>query len=480
MIVPDSPPPPNPSTEVPDAPRRVIADRYEVVSVIGQGSAARTLLCSDLREGRRVVVKELHFAHLSDWKYLELFEREAKMLRRLDHPSIPRVFDYFQGEGASATFCIVQEYIDAPSLLERMEAGPMLGQKEIHAIAVGLLDVLEYLHGRAPPVVHRDIKPSNVLLRADGTPALIDFGGVRAAWQPRGAEGATVVGTFGYMAPEQFAGRAEPASDLYALGATLLHLVTGHPPTDFPFDEGRLVTPDDLPTDSRLAGLIQALLRPAPRDRPGTAQAARDLLTNPAPPKAGQTMPPDSMPPGASPGRWLGALFQGTPAKRAVTAPRRSVFGESGEPGFVHMGNPPRDPRGDFSDVYRNLMHPWFPARRAWSESEHVVWIGFSGIASLATLGVAPAVYGLLLRKRRKKYDHLFRHGVFTTGTIRSIPGADVGMSTMIKYEFEVGGTSYRGYMQHPSEMARYWSVSDAVPILYDPEDPTHSCIVYR
>jgi serine/threonine protein kinase len=253
QIVADLPPPLNLSTEAADAPRRVIADRYEVISVIGQGSAARTLLCSDLREDRRVVVKELHFAHLSDWKHLELFEREARMLGRLEHPGIPRVFDYFQGKGEAATFYIVQEYIEAPSLLERMESGPMLGQKEIHEIAVGLLDVLAYLHGRAPPVIHRDIKPSNVLLRPNGMPALIDFGGVRAAWQPRGAGGATVVGTFGYMAPEQFAGHAGATSDLYALGATLLHLVTGHPPSDFPFDAGRIEVPDDLPTDRPLA-----------------------------------------------------------------------------------------------------------------------------------------------------------------------------------------------------------------------------------
>ena len=168
------------------------------------------------------------------------------------------------------------------------------------------------------------------------------------------------------------------------------------------------------------------------------------------------------------------------PSAPAVATPRKAIFGESGEPRFVHMGNPPRDPRGEFRDVYRNLMHPLFPARRAWSDFEHLLWVGFSGAASIVTLGGAPALYGWLLRKRRKKYDHLFRHGLLTTGTIRSIPGVDVGMSTMIKYEFEVGGISYLGYMQQAGEMARYWSVSDTVAILYDPQDPSQSCIVYR
>jgi hypothetical protein len=262
------------------------------------------------------------------------------------------------------------------------------------------------------------------------------------------------------MAPEQFAGQAGPTSDLYALGATLLHLVTGHPPSDFPFDSGRIEVPDDLPTDRPLADLIEALLRPAPRDRPGTAQAARDLLANPAPRKAGQIATSHSMPP-------------------AVAPPRKTVFGESGEPRFVHMGDPPRDPRGEFRDVYRNLMHPMYPARRPWSDAAHVFHIGFSGVGSIVTLGAAPAIYGWLLRNRRKKYEDLFRHGLFTTGTIRSLSDA-TGVHTMIKYEFEVGGIAYRGYMQHPAEMTRYWSVSDTVPILYDPEDPNGSCIVYR
>ena len=125
-------------------------------------------------------------------------------------------------------------------------------------------------------------------------------------------------------------------------------------------------------------------------------------------------------------------------------------------------------------------MHPLFPARRAWSDLEHLLWVGFAGAASVVTLGGAPALYGWAFLRRRKKYDDLFRHGSFTTGTIRSIPTVEMGMHTMVKYEFEAGGASYHGYMQYPGEMTRYWSASEAVTVLYDPEDPSRSCIVYR
>ena len=411
-----------------------------------------------------MVVKELHFAHLSDWKHLELFEREAKTLARLAHPGIPRCFDYFQGSGESATFYIVQEHVEGPSLLQRMESGPMLGQKEIREIATGLLGVLDYLHGRAPPVIHRDIKPSNVLLRPDGTPALIDFGGMRA-WQPAGAAGATVVGTFGYMAPEQAAGQATPASDLYALGATLLHAVTGLPPSAFPFDSGRIEVPDDLPTDRALASLIEALLRPAPRDRPGSAQAALALLMDPAP---------------QPPRRALAPSPERRPAQLAAAPPRKSIFGASGEPRFVDLGDPPRDPRGEFRDVYRNLMHPYFPARRAWSDSEHIFWMGLAGAASLVSLGTIPIIYVWLQRKRRKQFDGLFRFGTFTRGTIRSIPRSDIAMATMIRYEFDAGRHLVEGYFEQPGEIARYWSAGDTVGVLYDPDDPSRSCLVHR
>ena len=452
-----------PPTGTPEAIPRRIASRYEVVRLLGEGSSARTLLCTDLREGRPVALKELHFARLGDWKYLELFEREARMLSMLDHPGIPKILDYFEGEGESATFYLVQEFIEGPSLQQRMEAGPMLGQKEIGTVALGLLDVLDYLHGRAPPVIHRDIKPSNVLLRSDGSPVLIDFGGVSVGWRSPGAAGTTVVGTFGYMAPEQLVGQGGPTSDLYSLGATLLHLATGRRPADFPFDAGRIEVPVDLPVEASLQRLIEALLSPAPRDRPATADAARRLLTEE--PRATSTS--------------LADVPVMLPA-RPPTAPRHSLLGTSGKPRFLDMGEPPRDPRGELRDVYRNLMHPLFPARRAWSDFEHAIWLGFSGIASLATLGGVPALYRWGWRKRVRKYDDLFRDGLFVPGVIRSVAPGGGGFFATIKYEFEVGGASYVDYAPHAQEMTRYWSAGDIVAVLHDPEDPTRSCLVYR
>lgn len=450
------PEPPDAGAEEP----RVIGDRYEVIRVLGEGASARTLLCTDQQDGRRVAVKELHFEHVENWKHLELFEREAKVLSLLDHPGIPTVRDFFRGPGASTTLYIVQEFVEGASLEQRMAAGPMLGQQEVHDLVLGLLDVLEYLHGRAPPVLHRDIKPSNVLVRPDGGAALVDFGGVFFGWRPPGQEGATVVGTFGYMPPEQLLGQGGPTSDLYALGATLLHVVTGKPPGDFPWDSGRIEVPADLPAGDALSQLIEALLRPAPRDRPQTAAAARQILTEPA-----QETPATSL---------------GTTAlSRSIALPRINSIASGDGPGFVEMGPPPRDPAGDLKDVRRNLLHPLFPAKRLWSPAVHVFWVTLSGVASVASLGVAPLAYAAGVRRRKRKYDDLFQDGQFTRGVILSVMEQGPALATF-KYEFETAGAVYVAVMDYAQEMTRYWGTGDIVPVLFDPDDPRRSCFVYR
>lgn len=448
-----------------DAPR-LIRGRYEVVRVLGAGSSGRTLLCVDRQDGREVAVKELHVRHADDWKRVELFEREAQMLARLDHPGIPKVYDFSRRTDESATLHIVQEYVRGASLQDRMERGPMLGRREIPEVALGVLDVLDYLHDRVPPILHRDIKPSNVLLRPDGRPALIDFGGVCIGWRPPDAAGTTVVGTFGYMPPEQLVGQGGPTSDLYALGATLLHVVTGRPPSEFPFDSGRIEVPANLPVDAALARLIEALLRPAPRDRPQTAADARRMLLDAAATTSVARAPAS------------GAAAADAPRALAAAAGPSIVAGDG--PRFVDMGEPPRDPRGEFRDVYRNLMHPLFPARLLWSGGVHAAWVLFAGIGSVATLGAAPALYAWGAMKRRRKYAALFRGGRFTTGVIRDVQKGSGGVYATFKYEFAVGDARYVAFMEQAQEMSTYWGAGDVVSVLYDPDDPSACCFVYR
>src|SRR5688572_5683118 len=133
---------------------------------------------------------------------------------------------------------------------------------------------LGYLHGHAPPVVHRDIKPGNVILRPDGSFCLVDFGSVRDRLKPEG--GSTVVGTFGFMAPEQFQGRAAPGSDVYAVAATALSLLTGSEPEDLPHKGLALDVEGALrgQVDARVIAALRSMLQPDPDQRANSVEGA--------------------------------------------------------------------------------------------------------------------------------------------------------------------------------------------------------------
>jgi serine/threonine protein kinase len=155
---------------------------------------------------------------------------------------------------------------------------------------------------------------------------LVDFGGICHGWRPEQSGGSTVTGTYGYMPPEQLMGRMSPQSDLYALGATLLYVVTGREPTDFDFDSGRLSVPEAIELRPALRGAIDAMLAPAPRDRPRTAKDARAILLGAATESA------------SAPSRALVPVRRGgPPATMGGDAPR-----------WVDVGPPPRDPKGLF------------------------------------------------------------------------------------------------------------------------------------
>jgi hypothetical protein len=142
------------------------------------------------------------------------------------------------------------------------------------------------------------------------------------------------------------------------------------------------------------------------------------------------------------------------------------------------MGPPPRDPEGEFKDVYRNLVNPLFPAKMLWSSAIQAVAVVVYGVVSVATLGVAPLVYASKVRNRKRRYTDLFRRGESTRGFILSAEKAEIYAT--FKYEFEIAGSAYIAFMEYTVEMARYWGEGDTVPVLYDPHDPRQCCFVYR
>jgi hypothetical protein len=178
------------------------------------------------------------------------------------------------------------EKIEGESLASIRARGGRMSVAEVTRMLEDIGDALRYLHGRAPPIVHRDIKPGNVIRRPDGSFALVDFGAVRDRLKPAG--GSTVVGTFGYMAPEQFQGRASPRSDLYGLGATALAMLTGVEPEDLPHEglgiDVRRALPSSTPAD--LARMLASMLVPDPDRRASSiddALARRARPETPAP-----------------------------------------------------------------------------------------------------------------------------------------------------------------------------------------------------
>jgi serine/threonine protein kinase len=157
------------------------------------------------------------------------FQREADMLAELSHEHIPRVYDRFSEQNRHY---LVMEYVAGETLEEQLKAaGGKLPEDRVIDIALQVLDTLEYLHHREPPVIYRDLKPSNIMITPSGQVKLIDFG-IARHFQPLSS--ATMVGTQGYAPPEQYRGKVETRSDLYALGATMHHALSGRDPTTEP------------------------------------------------------------------------------------------------------------------------------------------------------------------------------------------------------------------------------------------------------
>jgi serine/threonine protein kinase len=262
---------------------RCLNGRYQLQSSLGQNAGRQTWLAIDLDgdSPTPAIIKLLAFSPQMSWDEFKLFEREAQVLESLEHSRIPKYRDYFSldrevGEGL-CWFGLVQDYIPGKSLQQLLDEGVRLSEVQVRSIATQILEILIYLHDLNPPILHRDIKPSNLILDDLERVYLVDFG---AVGDPTLVEGKTftVVGTAGYAPLEQFWGKAVPASDLYALGATLIHLLTGISPADLPQHDLRVEFRDRVSLDRHFLEWIETLTNPDLNQRFSSATQALDAL----------------------------------------------------------------------------------------------------------------------------------------------------------------------------------------------------------
>src|ERR1051326_2269296 len=217
---------------------KVLTSRYEIVRRIGGGGMGAVYLAKDRNLGDAPrAVKEMIESHLDDAQHEKAiadFKRESLLLTALEHPSIPTVYDYFYDDD-SERFYLVMKFIPGSDLSSRLRKTPggRIDEPTVTEWGIQTADVLEYLHTRRQPIIYRDLKPANLMLDSNNNRImLIDFGIAR--WVNKQEKGVTAVGTMGYAPPELFSGQADPRVDIYSLGATMFHLLTGSDPQDNP------------------------------------------------------------------------------------------------------------------------------------------------------------------------------------------------------------------------------------------------------
>ena len=300
----------------------MLSGRYIILHKVGQGGFGAVYQATDARiTGKTWAVKEMSDAAIADpsekQQAIEAFRREAELLSQLSHPNIPRVTDFFSQGGKQY---LVMEFVEGETLEERLiKRGGPLSEAKVRPWAEQLCDVLEYLHSQRPPVIFRDLKPDNVMIDRAGDVKLIDFGIVRF-FQPGKSKDTVRLGTPGYAPPEQHGkGQTDARSDIYALGATMHHLLTNHDPgtTPFHFEPVRRL---NNAVSFHMEQVVMKAVEQDPVRRWSSAAEMQRAMATPAPPptpmvpKPVSPLPPTSvvpqMPP-VIPGPPLSPLLRG-------------------------------------------------------------------------------------------------------------------------------------------------------------------------
>jgi tRNA A-37 threonylcarbamoyl transferase component Bud32 len=265
----------------------VLNGRYEVVRRIGGGGMGAVYLAKDRHLGDAPrAVKEMVEAHLDGAQHEKAigdFKRESLLLTSLEHPSIPTIYDYFYDD-ENGRFYLVMRYISGGDFAGRLRNAPggRIDEKTVTDWSVQAADVLDYLHKRPKPIIYRDLKPANLMIDGNtGRVMLIDFGIAR--WVAPMEKGVTAVGTMGYAPPELFSGKAEPRTDIYSLGATMFHLLTGSDPQDNPlliFDFTKNPRPRQINPgiSTEMERILMRAVEYKPEDRFRSAAEMRETL----------------------------------------------------------------------------------------------------------------------------------------------------------------------------------------------------------
>ena len=268
---------------------KVLNNRYEIVRRIGGGGMGAVYLAKDKNLGDAPrAVKEMIESHIDESQHEKAiadFKRESLLLTQLEHPSIPTVYDYFYDDN-SERFYLVMKFIPGSDLSSRLRATPSgrIDELTVTEWGIQVADVLHYLHTQPQPIIYRDLKPANLMIDSNKNRImLIDFGIAR--WVNKKEKGVTAVGTMGYAPPELFSGQADARVDIYSLGATMFHLMTGSDPQDNPlliFDFTKNPRPRQI--NPQLSSEIERMLIRAveykPEHRFQTCAELRDTLSH--------------------------------------------------------------------------------------------------------------------------------------------------------------------------------------------------------
>ena len=272
---------------------KILASKYRYIDFLGEGANGKTWLARTLLGDERVAIKALKLSQIENLKSLDLFKREAEILSSISVHGVPKFYQTIMDTDDTGECYLIQQYIDAPSIQSYLDNGRKFSEPEALQLMRKIADILKQLEVfYKPPIIHRDIKPSNILCTMpensvnallDLDPWLIDFGAV--ANPQKKQQGSTVAGTIGYMAPEQILGDNTIQADYYALGASILHMLTGIPPYQIPSElfvlQFKPVLNQHAPdTSPYMTELLEYLLQKAPEQRPQDVDALIQAIEN--------------------------------------------------------------------------------------------------------------------------------------------------------------------------------------------------------